>query len=313
MIFPEASKQAIMLKGELALAKSLEADEKEKQRKGALRVQAENSTRDAGKNMPLDSEGSTHIPRDKAAANVPHSSQGEAPERASGNRLPDDGGSYPAMMHSPYPMRSSSPEPMSESEVLEKIDADKKSRKEQEVTGLTGLRAQTKESARGGGENIRNAPRPEHMTLDKSLQDNDSPDKRIINVPSPATPSSPSQASLYAPTSRSTVTSMEEAMAMASDTRSVNSGGSRRSVGSKSTTADFSRLPISVHGLQTGGFNPPIVSPRSASSAPPPLVPKSRNSRKSNPPLESIKISKPVTVGDKPPRHESTPPSRRLG
>lgn len=42
MIFPEASKQAIMLKGELALAKSLEADEKEKQRKGALRVQAEN-------------------------------------------------------------------------------------------------------------------------------------------------------------------------------------------------------------------------------------------------------------------------------
>lgn len=279
ILFPDASNQAIMLLGQLAVAKGLEADEKaQKQRESIPWAPAEDSTRDAAESIPLDSEGGAHIARDKPAANIPHGFQDDAPERARENRLPlhdqggDDGGPYTSMMHSTYPVRSSSPEQMSESEVLEKVDADENARKEREVAGL---KAHTKNSARDEGENIRNAPRPE-------LQD-----KIMINIPSPTTPPSPGQVSSYARTSRATVTSIEEAIAIASDTRSVNSGGSRRSAGRKSTAIDIS-LPMSPHGLQTGGYSRPI-SPRSASQFP--SGPKSRNSHNSGPPAEPIKIS----------------------
>ncbi|KZP26960.1 hypothetical protein FIBSPDRAFT_948931 [Athelia psychrophila] len=226
-----------MLLGQLAVAKGLEADEKaQKQRESIPWAPAEDSTRDAAESIPLDSEGGAHIARDKPAANIPHGFQDDAPERARENRLPlhdqggDDGGPYTSMMHSTYPVRSSSPEQMSESEVLEKVDADENARKEREVAGL---KAHTKNSARDEGENIRNAPRPE-------LQD-----KIMINIPSPTTPPSPGQVSSYARTSRATVTSIEEAIAIASDTRSVNSGGSRRLL-----AAQFQRLGSQIKVAQ---------------------------------------------------------------
>ncbi|KZP26955.1 hypothetical protein FIBSPDRAFT_928377 [Athelia psychrophila] len=151
------------------------------------------------------------------------------------------------------------------------------------------------------------APRAEHVTLDIPLQDHvdDNGGPYPTTVHSPSQTFFSGQGSIYAGSRSSRAISIEETSG--SDTRSVNSRGSRQS-GARETNAasapSIPVLPISTHGLQMISAGPGMRISQSSAS-PMPSRPASSNSQNSDPPGEPIKISSPMP----PPRQLTPPPS----